>query len=294
MTTLITRTAREGRLLAALVLLAACQGDTLTAPMSPPEPPVVPGTGAVPLLANEPPGFTTLVDNDWKGFTPAVPGVKQALLGWSRYQLGNTGRDVSDLSAPGTPDVLEVLFSGRQGVGPEHLQLRVPTGNSRLYLSVPVWVPAGYVGSSSGVQKLFHVWAPGDASADVVTGRNLVIPAIFGTGTNTLRAQIRVQGLTTTPTQATSFNMGNGAIQRGRWYVYECLLVLNTAGNPDGQAHLWVNGTKVVTRTDIIYSSASRPKYWTLVQLNPTYGGTGTVPAGVKLRYGRAHVSVAR
>ena len=68
MTTLITRTAREGRLLAALVLLAACQGDTLTAPMSPPEPPVVPGTGAVPLLANEPPGFTTLVDNDWKGF----------------------------------------------------------------------------------------------------------------------------------------------------------------------------------------------------------------------------------
>jgi hypothetical protein len=235
-----------------------------------------------------------VANNDWLGFSQASPALSKTLLGWTRYAKGNTGRAVVDATAPGDQDALEVLFSGKQGVAPEHMSVTIPKGNSRLYLSVPVWVPANYVGSSSGVQKLFHLWAPADKVANITTGTTMVVPAIFGTGAKALKAQIRIQGASVTSSQATSFNVGNGAVQRGPWYVYEYLLVLNTGSTATGESHLWVNGTKVATRTNITYSNATRPKNWTVLQLNPTYGGTGTVPVGTRIRYGRIYLSVAK
>ena len=183
-TTLLSRGAAPLLVLA----LAACTSEPIPTATGPTDPPVqVPTSPTAPRLGNEPAGFTTLVDNDWAGFLPTAPTVNQVMDGWTRYQNGNTGRAVTDASAPAAPNVLEILFSGRQGVGPEHLQIRIPAGYSRLYLSVPVWTPAGYVGSSSGVQKLFHLWAPSDANSNLTTGGSMVVPALFGTGTNPLQ-----------------------------------------------------------------------------------------------------------
>jgi len=289
---------RGGMALLAIGSFAACSSEQITSA------PVVADTtadtltvdvtsSAVALRGNEPSGFLKLADNDWLGFSPSSPALGKALLGWTRYAKGNTGRAVVDAAAPGDPDVLEVLFSGKQGVGPEHMSVTIPKGNSRIYLSVPVWVPATYVGSSSGVQKLFHLWAPIDKSINSTIGGSMVVPSIFGALGNGLRAQVRIQNATVTPTQVTSFNLTGSSVQRGQWYVYEYLLVLNTGSTANGEAHLWVNGVKSVTKTNITYSGASRAKTWTVLQLNPTYGGAGTVPTGTKIRYGRIYVSVA-
>lgn len=290
---------RGGMALLAIGSFAACSSEQITSAPVEADPAadtlVVGVTGsAVALRGNEPAGYLKLADNDWLGFSTSTPALGKALLGWTRYAKGTTGRAVVDALAPGDPDALEVLFSGKQGVGPEHMSVTIPKGNSRLYLSVPVWVPTTYVGSSSGVQKLFHLWAPSDKNTNLVTGGSMVVPAIFGALSKGLRAQVRIQGATVTPSQVTSFNLTGSAVTRGQWYVYEYLFVLNTGSTANGEAHMWVNGVKSVTKTNITYSGASRAKNWTVLQLNPTYGGTGTVPTGTKIRYGRIYLSVAK
>lgn len=289
---------RGGVALLAMGAGAACSSDQIMSPPVVADPAAAPmvtnvTSFAVALRGNEPPGFLKVADNDWLGFSPSSPALGKTLLGWTRYAKGNTGRAALDAAAPGDPDALEVLFSGIQGVGPEHLSVTIPKGNSRLYLSVPVWVPTTYIGSSSGVQKLFHLWAPIDKSINSTIGGSMVVPAIFGALANGLRAQVRIQNATITSTQATSFNLTGSAVQRGLWYVYEYLFVLNSGSTANGEAHMWVNSVKSVTRTNIIYSGASRAKNWTVLQLNPTFGGSGTVPLGTRIRYGRVYVSVA-
>lgn len=270
-----------------------CRDSFPPAPPPPPPPP----TGT-----NEPRGGTVVADNDWSGFSTAEPALGASRYGWNRYAPGTVGRWVYDLLAPGDPDVLEVPFAvgGKQGTGPEHLSLTLPKGARQLYLSVPVYVPPGYPGSSSGVQKLFHLWAPLDTKPGT-PGGSLAVPAIYGLDANPLRTQIRIQGATVTSTQATSFNVEGKGIQRGHWYVTEWLFVLNAPGKADGTATMWQDGQRAAHRTGIMYSKAGCATApgpcsgWTVVQLNPTYGGKigTTIPPGVSLRYGRIRVVVA-
>ena len=267
--------------------------DTVTPPpvdtATPPPPPPPTGT-------NEPAGGTVVADNDWSGFSTAEPALGKSRYGWNRYAAGNTGRWVSDPTAPDDPDVLEILKSGTQGTGPEHLSLTLPKGARQLYIRVPVYVPSNYLGPTGGVQKLFHLWAPFDKG----TNGSLGVPAIFGSGTGALRTQIRIQNATVTSTQGTSFNLEGRPFQRGRWYVTEWLFVMNAPGQANGEAWLWQDGALALSRKGITYSKAGCATApgpcsgWTVVQLNPTYGGTGSTPAPPqRLRYGRIRVVVA-
>lgn len=253
-------------------------------PPAPPPPPPPTGT-------NEPAGGTVVADNDWSGFSTAEPALGKSRAGWNRYAAGNTGRAVYDVTAPDDPDVLEILKSGTQGTGPEHLSLTLPKGARQLYIRVPVWVPVDYAGSSSGVQKLFHLWAPLDSRPTGVGG-SLAVPSLFGIGAKGLTTQARIQGATVTGTQATSFNLAGKPFARGRWTVTEWLFVMNSPGQANGEAWLWQDGALALSRKGITYSRVGTG--WTVVQLNPTYGGTGATPAPPqRLRYGRIRVVVA-
>lgn len=259
--------------------------DTLKPPPPPPPPPCD-------CSGNEPAGGKVIADNDWAGFSTQAPALGKSLAGWTRYAAGNTGRWVYDVTAPDDPDVLEILKSGTQGTGPEHLSVAIPAGMRTLYLRVPVWLPADYTGSSSGVQKLFHLWAPFDKATAGSPATSLAVPSIFGSGTKPLEAQIRIQNATITGSHSTSFNLHGRPYTRGRWVVTEWLLKMNTPGQANGEAHLWQDGAKAITRTGITYSKAGGG--WTVVQLNPTYGGTGATPnPPQRLRYGRIRVVAA-
>jgi hypothetical protein len=250
----------------------------------------------VTVASNEPLGFTTVVDNDWPaGITWTTPGVGGKVGPWTRYLAGNRGSSVVDNTAPYSPNVLEIDFSGtRQGTGPEHFSVNFVPNVKRTYLRTSVYVPLNYYGSTSGVQKLFHIWSTNDAKPTYLAGGSMVVPAIYGVGTNGLSFQIRVQGVSTTATQPISFNISCGSIQRGRWYTFEVLIVQNTGANANGQAYGWVNGALKCSRTNIQWSGSTvTVKQWTSLQLNPTYGGTGTAQNGVKLRYGKIRVSTS-
>src|SRR5690606_14921936 len=92
---------RGGMALLAIGSFAACSSEQITSA------PVVADTtadtltvdvtsSAVALRGNEPSGFLKLADNDWLGFSPSSPALGKALLGWTRYAKGNTGRAVVD------------------------------------------------------------------------------------------------------------------------------------------------------------------------------------------------------
>lgn len=248
---------------------------------------------------NEPAGLVVLADTDWVGLAQqagTAPGTRYGP--WARRAGAARGFSVLDPTAPLSPRVLEIDFSGiRQGTGPESFTLDLPAGTRELYLRFPVYIPATYYGSTSGVQKLWHLWSTNDSKPTYLPGGSMMVPAIYGVGASGLSYQLRVQGASTTATQAISFNIACGALQRGRWYVLEAYVRQNTANadgtvNADGVAIGWVDGRQTCARSTLQYSGpAVRVKQWTATQLNPTYGGTGTAPAGVMLRYGRVRVS---
>ncbi|MBK8005210.1 MAG: hypothetical protein IPK12_15100 [Gemmatimonadetes bacterium] len=160
---------------------------------------------------------------------------------------------------------------------------------TQLYLRYCVWVPANYYGSTSGVQKLFHIWGTSDASA---SGASQAVPSLYGVGTGSLSHQLRLQNMSTKNGGVISFNLGCAAAARNRWDRVEVLLTQNSSGSANGVAKMWVNGTLCMQRSNLTWSGAARTgKRWTAVQLNPTYGGTGKVQTAQYIRYGAVRVS---
>jgi hypothetical protein len=274
----------------------ACSDAEQTAGPSP----TIPESSAFsPPTYLEPAGMRLLTSNDWAGFSLTTPTVGGAFSGWHRYQGGNSGRAIVDPAAGcGSTSVLEVSFKQgtRQGTGPEHLAVGTSStwftkqGNfSQIYLRYCVWVPTDYYGSSSGVQKIFHIWGTTDASA---TGGSQAVPALYGVGTKALSHQLRLQNMSTKNGGKISFNISCKGAARGRWDRVELLLTQNTGGQANGSAKMWVNGSLCLQRNDLTWSGAGRTaKRWTGVQLNPTYGGSGTVTKTQYMRYGAVRIS---
>ena len=282
--------------LATLTALSACSGPGQS--LGPSE--KLPEAQLFSSLAYlEPAGMKLLASNDWTGFSTTVPRAGGTYSGWYRYQSGNYGRTLTDASAGcGSSSVLEVTIPKGfpQGSGPEHLAVGttsnwLPTQGtfSQLYVRYCVWVPANYYGSTSGVQKLFHLSGTSDASA---TGASQAVPSLVGVGTAPLYHQLRLQNMSTKNGGVISFNLSCAAAARGRWDRVEVLLTQNSGGLANGTAKMWVNGTQCMQRTNLTWSGATRTsKRWTAVQLNPTYGGSGTVTTTQYLRYGSVRVS---
>lgn len=238
--------------------------------------PVAPAAGAW----HEPPGFTVVADIDWAGVSPATPAVGKRLGPWQRYAPGNHGWAVLDSTAPGSPWVLEVRTpaGAQQGNGYEHLSVTLPPNQTQLYLRWALFVPVGYVSPAGNqVQKLFHLWGTYDKGA---TG-SLAVPSLYGPG---LSGQLRFQNMSATGGQPVSFNRACVAVPRGRWVVLESLLDIRR-----GLATLWIDG-RTCGPWPVTFTTKAGAA-WQTVSLNPTYGGTGTVPAGAALRFGRVRVS---
>jgi hypothetical protein len=234
-----------------------------------------------PAAGNEPAGFTVVADVEWRGVTGSSPARGETHGPWVRYAPGNHGWAVLDSTAPGSPWALEVRTpaGARQGSGYEHLEVTLPPGTTRVHLRWAVYVPAAYVPPVGGIQKLFHVWGTYDQGRSA----SLAVPALYGGG---LTGQLRFQNVSVTATQPISFNRSCTTVPRATWVTMEALLDMRA-----GTGTLWVAGTRcgpwAVTYT------AKRGATFEKVQLNPTYGGTGTVPPNATIRYGRVRVSAA-
>jgi hypothetical protein len=234
-----------------------------------------------PTAGNDPAGFTVVADVDWRGVTGSSPAPGETHGPWVRYAPGNHGWAVLDSTAPGSPWALEVRTpaGAKQGSGYEHLEVKLPPGTTRVHLRWAVYVPAAYVPPVGGIQKLFHVWGTYDKGRSA----SLAVPALYG---GALTAQLRFQNVRVTGTQPVSFNRSCTRVPRARWVTMEALLDIRA-----GTGTLWVAGTACGPWT-VTYTAKSGATF-EKVQLNPTYGGTGTVPANAAIRFSRVRVSAA-
>lgn len=250
----------------------ASQSGTATA--------VASGGGGGGSWANLPAGYTTVSDQTLGNARPAGTG-------WIIYQAtGNNTTLTTNANEPISPsDVLQVNvplgYNG--GGGNEHQSYSVNSRSwSELYLGGTVLLSSNFDGTSasatasSGVQKLFHIAGYLDSGTN-----SMVVPSAFGTGTS-FALQLRCQNFHSSNGLGVSFNLtganaGTGAstsLTRGAFHVIEVQLIYNTGSSANGIARAWLNGTKVLERTDLVMNTTGS-KRWYDIQLNPTHFNSG-------------------
>ena len=246
---------------------------TVTQGAPPPPPPPPPGA----LYANEPAGVTKISQRD---FNAKVEN------GWTdrgdvRFSI------VQDPTAPvSASSVGEALFPTTMtgGTGPIQTTTLVNSGGGKRTMYVAFWIKfsSNWYGHPSGVNKIFHIW---------INGGNKVYLTAQGIGNGQLAAEVHFQGLglydnTTLPRSISwngwpNLNSQSAVVSRGVWHKWELVLVANTPGQYDGEAHWWFDGVKVGQYTAIGYCSATQTgsaNTWAIVDWNPTYGGVGFPP----------------
>jgi hypothetical protein len=204
--------------------------------------------------------------------------------GWSAL---STDADAAIVTTgySGTPpvssgSVLRVRYqAGYPGGGtPIATSKTIGASYRRLYFRQAVQVSAGWLGHSSGVLKTLIL---------NIDDKPKAVLALQGSGSNTLRAQWRLQDL---PAQSllgsgNALNLTNylsasaAVVPRATWVTLEGLLVCNTGDQENGEAWLAVDGVLVTRVRNLKWSTAAGGKRWQSVKLQPYYGGNGgTVP----------------
>jgi len=257
---------------------------------------------------NEPAGMTVINDTQFVGFSqaPGNPTTTVRVDGVRRAVATGRGETVTDtVGAYSGQSVLRVTSpnGSAQGSGYENL-VPANASNQLLYqwsgvsyteltLHFAVRVDVGYrMPAGNGVQKLFHIWGYYD-SGPSGQGGSLVVPSISGatdSTTGSCNLQLRFQNMSTVNGAAVSFNGSAVAISRGTWYDVEVYLKYNSAAAADGIATMWVDGVQRYTKTDLTYKNGGTKK-WTYPQLNPTYGGSGTINGDQYVYFGFWYMS---
>lgn len=220
-----------------------------------------------------------------------------------------TERDFSDRNQDGW-DPVEGRYAARLDIvvdsqapksGPLVFQMRYPAGFAGgsapgtaqrslgghahdLYLSMWIKLSANWQGHRTGTNKMFFLW---------INGQPRFFVSAEGVGSGPLLPQLRLQGSLPDPRPRLRANLAPRAqIARGKWQRWEFLLRMNTPGKANGEAHWWIDGTKVSEYRDLQFVSRSEPRVWGQFQWSPTWGGQqGTVTSEMSLRLDHFYAS---
>lgn len=242
--------------------------------------------------------------------TDAEPEGMTRITEWSLNALGEDGWGlphpsdmanftiIGDASAPKSPENVGAIrfpagFSG--GTSPALSERSLNSEWGTLYVSMYFKLSSNWVGHPTGTNKVLHFW---------VADLNRVFAYVDGSGNNTLRPYIGLQGI------AAPFNDGAGEtstsvnlrpnvpghtgveIVRGKWYHWEMLFTVNTGGAANGTADWWIDGAHVAHYAGIGYVSATQSRNFNVMRWDPTWGGLGgTVPADQYMYVDHIYVS---
>ncbi|MGI9077188.1 MAG: Ig-like domain-containing protein [Gemmatimonadaceae bacterium] len=238
---------------------------------------------------NEPLGFIAISDRPFKSRAisrtdDAAAEWWNANAEWNAAQLSI----VSDVTAPISPSsVAQIRYpAGMQdGIGPAGMSLRLPN-NRAISMATAVRISANFYGHPSGVNKLNYFY--------MAAGKPKIYFSAQGQGMGALQPQIRLQGIAEQPVSRNlPLNLMPGAtITRGVWHRIEFLLVANTPGQPNGEAHMWLNGTKILDSRTITYLAPGEKPFDT-VSITSIWGGASTanVPYDMYAWWDHAYVS---
>jgi uncharacterized protein YjdB len=163
------------------------------------------------------------------------------------------------------------------GSSPASLGTPLNPQRQTLYLSMWMKMSPNYEGHPSNVNKIIHFYTR--------NGANIAIFTIRGAGMGTLVPAMGLQNLAanyewfsgTTRVFETVANLEPNVttctVTRGVWNRYEMVLKNNTPGVADGTVELWMNGTKCLNYTAIMYVPAGGNNKWEEINWSPTYGG---------------------
>ncbi|MBC7790642.1 MAG: Ig-like domain-containing protein [Anaerolineae bacterium] len=242
----------------------------------------LPGVGIRPLPGhftrvgagrNEPAGYTAVADRPFK--TRAFTRTDFAAAEWweanteyNRSQLSI----VSDLTGPISPGtVAQIRYPTGMvgGTAPVGIGLLLQPNPSAVYMSTAVRISSNFYGHpTSGVNKLAFFYMANNTTSAYFSAQGL--------GMGPLQPQLRLQSV-----PQVALNLGPNllpgvTLARGVWHKLEFLLVANTSGQPNGQAHLWLNGTKIMDHRNIIYLAAGETAF-NAVSITSIWGGGNTV-----------------
>lgn len=216
----------------------------------------------------EPAGFAAVAQRPWSMLNEGA--------NWENPSSGDFSI-VSDPSAPHSgPSVGRIRFAKgfRAGNSPAFAEYTTPAEKrfKRVYIRYWLKVSGNWYGHQ--VQdKIGYAW----------TGRKpMMFAALVGGKSNPLRVQVRLQDLWKHPAEGDELKMdlGSGAFSRGQWHLLEFVLVGNTPGVANGEAHWWVDGVKVGEARDIGWVGPGSSNTWDIFSWRPVWGGQGgTVPA---------------
>ena len=230
---------------------------------------------------NQPAGFTVLSERSFSAKSEA---------GWDTYEESQRNFTlISDSTAPKSPNgVGRILYPAgfAGGSSPAVLQRQIQGNYSRIYVSFWMRVSSNWQGHRTGTLKIHHFWSG---------GKNRAIFTAEGAGSAPLYPTMRLQGGDTPDTR--SFlrpNLSSNDITRGRWRRIEMLLIANTVGVNNGQAHWWMDGVKMGQYVDVGFVSTAGARFWEQVQYSPTWGGQlDTVLNDQTLDVDHMYISVA-
>lgn len=210
---------------------------------------------------NQPVGFTRVAELPF------------FLLPWDGWHAANhpNFRLANDEMAPHSPpEVGEAVFPVGFPGGYEPMWLESPEFGAlnlgKLYVSFWLWVSPNWQGGKNGINKIGFVWMRGSAVAAF---------ALMGAGRAPLTTQLRLQDLPVVVARNLGANLRPVEVLRGQWHRWELLLISNTPGKADGEAHWWIHGVKVGEYKDITYSDPTQSRAWQLVSWRPVWAGTG-------------------
>lgn len=247
--------ARAAALESRLALLEARVTALEIPPVVVPPPPV-----PIPIGSREPAGFTVWTD---RSFDAVAAG------GWSSQ---GPIAIVQDAAAPvSAPNVARITYPAGfvGGEAPAFAWRGGLSGFRSLYVRFGIKISDNWRGHSSLVNKIGFIWLHGNPT---------VFFSMDGAGSGALEAVIRVQN--SPADRILRADVGRGNFVRAVWHVWETLLVCNTPGQPNGEAHWWLDGTKVGEYRNVIYSGVGQSTQWgDEVSWRPIWGGVGDVLA---------------
>jgi hypothetical protein len=211
-----------------------------------------------PEWPNQPQGFTKITSRAFDATAEdgwiALPGITFSIQ--------------VDSSAPKTPPhVGQALFPLGLvgGSGPISTARDLGSQYRAIYISCWIKLSANWVGHSSNVNKIFHLWS---------NGSNRVYVQAYGAGSSRLQPAISTQSMNE-PNRDLFSNLQARPFSRGVWHRWEIVLRANTNGQPNGEVRWWFDGVESGRYTDLNFVGATDKNVWESLDWNPTWGGVG-------------------
>ena len=139
-----------------------------------------------------------------------------------------------------------------------------------IYLCFNFSVSSNWQNHSTGTNKMFFITSNGFGGG----GDPMFL--VYDSDYDPPQIKVHHQGPGLTNWHDLSPNLVEVGIPHGQRAMVELYLKMNTIGvePPDGEAHLWVNGTKTTQYSNIEWVTSGDAK-WDSVRWEPTWGGSG-------------------